>query len=92
MALAMLTVINLNGSHGRKPSSAAAEHADAVDAPYILVAHNHQALQRRLASLSSRSTQIVAAGSGHVVMRDRPESIVEAVRAIVGSIQAEPGA
>jgi hypothetical protein len=53
------------------------------------LAQNHQELQQRLASLSSRGSLITAQGSGHVVMRDRPECIVEVVRRLVEQVRAE---
>ncbi|MDF2998038.1 MAG: hypothetical protein K0R27_3675 [Xanthobacteraceae bacterium] len=37
-------------------------------------------LQRQLAALSTRSTFIVAQGSGHDVQPDRPEIVIDAIR------------
>lgn len=54
------------------------------------LAQNHLALQQRLASLSSQGKQILAERSGHVVMRDRPDLIVQAVRELVERIRAVP--
>jgi pimeloyl-ACP methyl ester carboxylesterase len=52
------------------------------------LAETHQALQQRLVGLSSRSTQIIAEGSGHVVTRERPAYIVEAVRQITDIVNS----
>ena len=40
-------------------------------------------LQRDQAALSRRGCQIIAEGSGHVVQHDRPDVVVQAIRAIV---------
>lgn len=43
--------------------------------------------QRRLLELSSASRLVVAAESGHLVMRDQPEVVVEAVRDVVAELR-----
>lgn len=45
-------------------------------------------LQQQLATLSRQSTFIVAQGSGHDIQVDRPETVVEAVRRMVGLVRA----
>jgi pimeloyl-ACP methyl ester carboxylesterase len=46
-------------------------------------------LQQQLATLSPQGSLIVAQGSGHDVQLDRPETVIEAVRRIVGAVQAK---
>jgi pimeloyl-ACP methyl ester carboxylesterase len=52
------------------------------------LAQTHQTLQQSLTTLSSRSAQMIAHGSGHIVMRDHPACIVQAVREIVDAVRS----
>jgi hypothetical protein len=44
-------------------------------------------LQRRLLSLSQNSKQIVAENSGHFVIIDRPDVVIEAISQVVQSVR-----
>ena len=46
-----------------------------------------QALQPRLAGLSSDSKQVIAEQSGHMIQFDQPDLVVEAIREMVDAIQ-----
>jgi hypothetical protein len=41
-------------------------------------------MQEELAHLSTRGTQLIAKGSSHYIQIDRPEVVIDAVRAVVG--------
>ncbi len=43
-----------------------------------------QQMQEELSHLSTRGTRVVAKNSGHYIQLDRPELVIEAVRAVVG--------
>jgi pimeloyl-ACP methyl ester carboxylesterase len=43
-----------------------------------------QEMQRELLALSSRSTQVIASGSGHSVHLEQPEVVVDAIRRLAG--------
>jgi pimeloyl-ACP methyl ester carboxylesterase len=43
-----------------------------------------QQMQEELSHLSARGTRVVAKNSGHYIQLDRPELVIEAVRAVVG--------
>lgn len=52
-----------------------------------------QQMQRELAHLSTRGTQMVAKNSGHYIQLDRPEVVIDAVRRMVDQVrqpQSEP--
>lgn len=46
-----------------------------------------QQMQRELVQLSTQGRQIIASNSGHLVNKDEPELIVDAVRQVVGQIR-----
>ena len=46
-------------------------------------------MQAELAHLSTRGTQIIAAGSSHDIQRDRPDVVIEGVRSVVEQVRAE---
>lgn len=48
--------------------------------------------QRQLLKLSTASRLVVAEGSGHMVMRDQPDVVVESVREVVGEVTRGAGA
>lgn len=50
---------------------------------------HHVAMQERLARASSRGRRLVATASGHWVPLDEPETIVAAVREVVGEVRSE---
>ena len=61
------------------------------DIPTLVITGGRQpeqcrAEQQRLAALSSRWRQIVAAGSGHWVHFDEPELVIEAIREVVNDV------
>jgi pimeloyl-ACP methyl ester carboxylesterase len=47
----------------------------------------HSALQKRLASLSSRSVHVLATTSTHFVQSDNPDLVLAAVRAAVEAVR-----
>jgi pimeloyl-ACP methyl ester carboxylesterase len=47
-------------------------------------------LQQQLATLSPRTTLIVAQGSGHDIQVDRPETVIDAIRQIAGAGRVNP--
>lgn len=49
----------------------------------------HQALQREQARLSTRGCQIIAERSFHVIARDQPEVVVDAIRAAVDAVRRD---
>ncbi len=52
-----------------------------------------QQMQTELSHLSTRGTRVVAKNSGHYIQLDRPELVIEAVRAVVGQarrVQSTP--
>ena len=53
-------------------------------------AANHRELQSRLAHMSLRGQQIIAADSGHSVQLDQPELIVEAIRNMIDAYRRTP--
>jgi len=51
-----------------------------------------QQMQKELAQLSTRSTQVIAKNSGHYIQLDRPDLVIDAVHNIVEqSREAQPG-
>jgi pimeloyl-ACP methyl ester carboxylesterase len=46
-----------------------------------------QQMQEELSHLSTRGTRVVAKNSGHYIQLDRPELVIEAVRAVVGQVR-----
>jgi pimeloyl-ACP methyl ester carboxylesterase len=46
-----------------------------------------QRMQKELAQLSPRSTQVIAKNSGHYIQLDRPDVVVQAVREVVDQIR-----
>ena len=54
-----------------------------VDFPFDEIQTTAQALQRELASLSTNSTHILVADSGHFIQLDRPEQVIEAIQQIL---------
>ena len=44
-------------------------------------------MQKELAQLSSRGTQVIAKGSGHYIQLDRPDVVVEAVRKVLDQVR-----
>jgi pimeloyl-ACP methyl ester carboxylesterase len=46
-------------------------------------------MQEELAHLSTRGTQVVAAGSSHDIQFDRPDVVIEGVRGVVEQLRAE---
>jgi len=61
------------------------------DIPTLVITGGRQPEQQRLAALSSRGRQIVAAGSGHWVHFDEPELVIEAIREVVHVARASAG-
>lgn len=49
-----------------------------------------QAMQREEATWSSRGRQAIVAGATHYIQLDRPDSVVSAIREVVGDIKAKP--
>jgi pimeloyl-ACP methyl ester carboxylesterase len=47
-------------------------------------------LQHELTALSSRGRQIVAADSGHLIQRDQPQLVIDAVVAMVNEVRGSP--
>lgn len=47
-------------------------------------------LQHQLAALSPRGILIVAQGSGHYVQNDRPGTVIDAIRRVVQTVEADP--
>jgi pimeloyl-ACP methyl ester carboxylesterase len=47
-------------------------------------------LQRELAILSPQGTLVVASGSGHDVQIDRPDTVIDVIRQMAGTVQATP--
>jgi pimeloyl-ACP methyl ester carboxylesterase len=65
--------------------------ADPVARHDMLWADLRRTLHGRLVRLSARSAHVWARGSGHMVPRDEPEVIVEAVRQVVEAVRARGG-
>lgn len=53
------------------------------DFPFEEIQASAQALQRNLASLSTNSTHMPVADSGHFIQLDRPEQVIEAVQKLL---------
>jgi len=53
------------------------------DFPFDKFQTTSQALQRELASLSTNSTHILVADSGHYIQLDRPEQVIEAIQQLL---------
>jgi len=57
--------------------------------PLVVITHGKQldaawlALQNDLARLSSNSTHLIAASSGHSVMLDQPDLVIAAIKQVV---------
>jgi pimeloyl-ACP methyl ester carboxylesterase len=47
-------------------------------------------LQQQLATLSPRGTLIVARGSGHFIQNDRSETVIDAIRRMVQTVEDDP--
>ena len=45
-------------------------------------------MQQELAHLSTRGTQAIAKGSSHYIQLDRPDMVVDAIRAVVDQARA----
>jgi pimeloyl-ACP methyl ester carboxylesterase len=61
------------------------------DIPVVVISGGHQpaaevAVHRRMAAASPHGRHVVAAGSGHWIMFDEPEVVVDAVRALIASL------
>jgi pimeloyl-ACP methyl ester carboxylesterase len=48
-----------------------------------------QAMQKDLAQLSTRSTQVTAKNSGHYIQLDQPQLVIDAVRDMVGQVRGD---
>jgi pimeloyl-ACP methyl ester carboxylesterase len=58
------------------------------DKPFIALSHGGtRDLHTQLLSLSLNSKQVVAANSGHLVMVDRPDIVVDAIREVVQAVR-----
>lgn len=80
------------GSLGDMPLVVLSQDPDApqYDLPEDLVKPTNaawQQMQKELAQLSTRSTQMVAKDSGHYIQLDRPDVVVDAVRKVVDQVR-----
>jgi pimeloyl-ACP methyl ester carboxylesterase len=76
------------GSLGNMPLAVLSRDPDSpqCDLPEDLVKPASDAwrqMQRELAQLSTRGTQVIAKNSGHYIQLDRPDLVIEAIRKIV---------
>jgi len=88
---------NSAGSLGDMPLIVVSQDPDTpqYDLPEDLVRPTNDAwqqMQRELAQLSTRGTQVTAKGSAHYIQLDRPDVVMEAVRKILDQVrQAQSG-
>ena len=80
------------GSLGDMPLVVLSQDSDApqYDLPEDLVKPTNEAwqqMQRELAQLSTRGTQVIARNSGHYIQFDRPDVVVDGVGKVVGQIR-----
>jgi pimeloyl-ACP methyl ester carboxylesterase len=85
------------GSLGDMPLTVVSQDPDTpqYDLPEDLVRPTNDAwqqMQRELAQLSTRGTQVMAQGSAHYIQLDRPDVVIEALRKILDQVrQAQSG-
>ncbi|MFY9742453.1 MAG: alpha/beta hydrolase [Candidatus Sulfotelmatobacter sp.] len=80
------------GSLGSMPLIILSQDPDApqYDLPQDLVKPTNEAwqqMQKELAQLSTRGSQVIAKNSGHYIQLDRPDVVVDAVRKVVNAVR-----
>jgi pimeloyl-ACP methyl ester carboxylesterase len=83
------------GSLGDMPLVVLSQDPDApqYDLPEDIVKPTSEAwqqMQKELAQLSTRSTQVIAKNSGHYIQLNRPDLVVDAIRQVIRAVRRSP--